>query len=76
MMSSEMREMVFHLAQAIRSDQTGALKRLKEEHVCKIVECEDSIRRLCKKKHNLFLDANQSMDQFKGGLKLVRTNLG
>ena len=70
-----MRELVFHLAETIRSDQHGALAALKEQHEGEIRIAEDSIRRLCKKKYQKFLDAHEQMDQFKDGLSDVRTNL-
>ncbi len=53
-----MRELIFHLAQAIKSDENGALSQLKEHHEGKIVEAEESIRRLCKKKYQMFLGVN------------------
>ena len=73
--SSEMRELVFHLSEAIRSDQVGSLNKLKEHHEVKIREAEDGIRRLCKKKFMQFIEANEQMEGFKKGLEDVRKNL-
>ena len=53
-----MREMVFHLAEAIKSEQVGSLARLKESHQVQITEAEEGIRRLCKKKFHKFLEAH------------------
>ena len=71
-----MRELVFHLAEAIKSDQVGALARLKEKHLAHIGEAESGIKRLCKKKFTEFIDANSEMEEFKTGLRQVRSNLG
>mmetsp|Transcript_16915 Transcript_16915/g.21409 ORF Transcript_16915/g.21409 Transcript_16915/m.21409 type:complete len:81 (+) Transcript_16915:42-284(+) len=76
MASSEMRELVFHLAEAIRSEQAGSLQRLKEHHEAQIGSAESQIRKICKKKYQKFLDASASMDVFRAGLGEVRGNLG
>ena len=73
---SEMRELVFHLAEAIKSDEVGALTRLKEQHETHIREAEEGILRICKKKYMKFLDAHSQMEEFKGDLRQVRTGLG
>ena len=73
--SSEMRELVFHLSEAIRSDQPGSLNKLKESHEVKIREAEDGIRRICKKKFMQFINANSQMEGFKQDLGDVRKNL-
>ena len=70
-----MRELVFHLSESIKSDQIGALARLKEHHETKIRQAEDGIRRLCKKKYQKFLEVNAQMEDFKTNLRDVRTNL-
>ena len=76
MAGSEMRELVFHLAEAIRSDQVGSLQRFKEHNEAKISQAENGISKVCKKEYNKFLKAHDSMDGFKTGLREVRSNLG
>lgn len=70
-----MRELVFHLAEAIKSEDPSALSKLKEQHEGQIRAAEEGIKRLCKKKYKNFLQANSQMEEFKGGLKQVRSEL-
>ena len=55
---TQMRELVFHLAEAIKSNDPSALNKLKEQHQGQIRAAEEGIRRLCKKKYKNFLQAN------------------
>ena len=71
-----MRELEFHLAEAIRSDQPGAIAKFKETQEGHIRAAEDGIKRLCKKNFLNFIDAHDQMERFKDSLRHVRTDLG
>ena len=64
------------MAHAIKSDQLGAIARLKEKHQNHISEAEEGIKRLCNKKFTEFIDANAGMEEFKTSLRQVRGDLG